>query len=344
MVYLGARNGPPVENGRLRIPRYRIYALALTAIVWGAACRENRDAPEDESVKRVVAQDRKLAKQEESLLRRRGALQRERTRLRDQRAQLISKKLNLSDDDAHGKQAIEQQESKLMALEAKLMKQEVALNQKLDILVEKKSSLVGGLKNSQSKTMLLARREHALAGRERGLARREADLARREKVLADREQALAVRQAKLCPRQAITTVVTKTVPPPRGRSYKRGDVEPVYRAALKAMRVKGILTADLPPGIDKLVTTVRHAVSKHDYTRAKFAADQLLASVRAIRIDRSFIGGKISRLSRVIKRRPPRGGEKAKVAALFRRATASYGDGRFRAANQQLNRIYALLR
>ncbi|MBW2735646.1 MAG: hypothetical protein JRH20_24950 [Deltaproteobacteria bacterium] len=169
-------------------------------------------------------------------------------------------------------------------------------------------------------------------------------MARREKTLAAREQAFALRQARLCPGRATTTVIQAAPLTRRGGNYSRSDVEPIYKSALGTMRKRGILVADLPAGMDRMVTDIRHAVSKGNYTKARYAAEQLLSAVRAIRVDRAFIGAKIGRLSAATRRRPPKSGKKAKVGRLFQLATADYGDGRFKAANKKLNRIYALLR
>lgn len=319
-----------------------LLSIAMLLSV-GACEKKARDVRDDEAVKVVVAADRKLAEQEQSLLANRGKLQRERVRVQDERANLLTRKL--AEEDPSARQKIEDEESKLVKLEQRLVKQEMQLNRKLDAIVEKKGSLVNQARASgaQVKALLLARRESSVANREKTLAQRETDVARREKALAERERAFAVRQSRLCPGR-VTTVVQAPAASRRGGNYKRSDVEPVYKAALSAMRKKGILVADLPGGIDRMVTDIRHAVSKGDYTRAKYASDQLLAAVRSIRIDRAFIGAKIGRLSAATRRRPPRGGKKTKVAQLFQLATADYGDGRFTAANKKLNRIYAMLR
>ncbi len=325
-------------------------ALLLTFLAASSAgCKERKDLRGDEALKVVVAEDRKLAKEEQDLLSKRGALRRERVRIRDKRRSLITQKMALTDVDPGKRKALEDEESKLSKLESKLIKQELTLNKRLNKLLVAKTGLVNKAEKSAAvKGLLLARREGSLAAREKELARRETELARREKAMAAREQAFALRQAKLCPGRVTTVVQTLPAPAPRRRGgsdkqYKRKDVEPVYRSALNAMRKKGILVADLPPGVDRLVTEVRHAVSKGKYTRAKFAADQLLSAVRRTRIDRGFIGAKIGRLGRAIKRRPPKGSRKATVQRLFQKATGDYGDGRFRAANKKLNRIYALL-
>jgi hypothetical protein len=321
-----------------------LVVLGLTAALL-CGCKKKRD---DEAVEAVVAADRQLMNREKKIMTRRGSLQRERKQLRDKRAQILTKKATLASEDTKGRQALEAEETKLAGLEAKLVKQEIGLNRKLQSLLTEKSGLVNKLaseKAGAAREMLAARREYSVALREKDLTKREADLATREKTLATREQALAVRQANVCPRGGQTVVVQA----PRatgggGGTYTRRDVEPVFRSALKAMRTKGILTADLPPGVDRLVTETRHGVSKGDFTRAKYAADQLLATVRTMKINRAFIGAKIGRLSNAMRRSRPSAAARPKVDKLFQEATANYGDGRFRAANSKLNRIYGLLR
>lgn len=320
---------------------------AAIVLLTAPACKKEDDLRQDESVKVVVATDRKLAEEEAKLLAGRGSLQRSRSTVRDKRAALLTRKLALGEGDAdeQARVQLEKEESELVHLEARLVKQEIALNKKLDSLFEQKSGLVAklGEGSSETKTFLLARREHSIARRERDLGRREAELGTREKLLADRENALAVRQAKICPGRSTVVHVPSAGPRPE-KGYTRKDVEPVYRNTLAMMRKKGILIADLPPGVDRLVTDTRHSVSRGDYAKAKYSVDQLLAAVRGIRIDRAFIGTKIARLSKVIRRSPLKGGKKSQAQRLFREATTDYGDGRFSAANKKLNRIYALLR
>jgi hypothetical protein len=320
-----------------------LHASVLLAAML-CACKDRQDDLRgDEQLKVLVATDRKLAAEEDALLARRGALQRERGQVRDKRAALVDRKMALPEEDTAGKEELEREESQLVKIETQLADRELQLNKKLEQLLEKKSDLAGQA-TGNTKEDMLRRREYGIALREKDVARREADIGRRERDMAGREQTLAVRQAKLCPQVATTTVIQRVAERPAGRSYAAADVEPVYRSALRAMREKGLLVADLPPGVDRLVTETRHAVARKDYTQAKFAADQLLSSVRKITIDRAFIGAKISRLSAAMARKPPSGADKEQATGLFRKATAAYGDGRFSAANGVLNQIYGLLR
>jgi hypothetical protein len=337
-----------------RVRRFQLsYLVMLCSLLlplsgWLGGCRKTDDLEKDESIKAVVAQERKLAAKEEDLLRSRGSLQRQRIRIRDKRASLITQKLALSaDEDPDRRKKLETEETKLAKLEQRLLKQEISINSKLKSLLKRKSGLVIKAKSSkEASAILAARREHSVAQRERELAKREAILAAREKRLAERERLFAARQARLCPGRVTTIVQTLPASPPAasGSRYSRKDVEPLYRASLRAMRAKGILVADLPSGVDRLVTEIRHAVAKGKYTQAKLAADQLMAAVRRIKINRGFVGRKIGRLSAAIRRRPPAADKKAKIQKLFQQATTAYGDGRFRQANSKINSIYRYLR
>ncbi len=321
----------------------------LGAGLFSVGCKNKKKLRDDEALEAVVAADRQLMLKEEEIASHRGALQRERKKISDRRAELLTKKAALQESDAQGREALEAEETKLAGLEASLVQQEIDLNQKLQNLFDEKSGLMKKIMNKKSSTareMLIGRREYSVALREKDVARRESELSRREKALALREQAFAKRQATLCPKGATSVQV---IQPSSGHgggktpSFSRRDVEPVFQAALNAMRTKGILTADLPPGIDRLITEVRHGVGKGDFVRAKYAADQLLATVRNMKIDRAFIGEKINRLSAVIRRAKPTRATRAKVDRLFQGATANYGDGSFLEANRKLNRIYDLL-
>lgn len=316
-----------------------VVGLLCTALV--AGCKKQDDLQDDENLKVVVATDHKLAKKEQELLARRGNLQRRRMQIRDKRAALRSRLLQ-AEGNPRERRKIKKEQTRLVKLETKILEQEADLNKRISSLLQKKGAVIEKAgKEKRLKGVLLARREYSVSLREKEVARREREIAQRERTLATREAAFAKRQAKLCPGRTI--VQTIAAPQSDGKRYSRKEAEPLYKRARKLMGKKGIIVADLPAGVGRLVKRYARAMRKHDYTTAKYAADQLLASVRGIRIDRSFIGGKIARLSHAIKRRPPKGGSKARVRRLFQKATAAYGDGRFKQANRLLNRIYGLL-
>ena len=69
-------------------------------------------------------------------------------------------------------------------------------------------------------------------------------------------------------------------------------------------------------------------------------AAELLATVEGIKIDRTFISGKIARLSAAMKGRTLDDKKQKEVDDLFREATAKYGDGDYSGANKKLNAIW----
>lgn len=332
-------------------PRARPRAIVIALLASAAALlacggRGGDELREDESVKEVVEADRQLAQQEGHLLARRGSLQRSRTELRGQRTALLTRKLALEEADTPGKAALEQEESRLVALEAKLVAQELNLSQKLDTLLQQKTGLAAraGNQSPEARDLLLARREAALAQRERELRRRELELSARERELAAREQQAGSRANRVFGGGQPRFVPALGAGSAGRSSATRRDVEPIYQAALRTMEARGVLAVDLPAGVDRLMTETRHAVARGDFGAARQAAEQLVAAVRAVAVDRAFVGAKMARLSQAIRARPPRGKGQTQAEELFRQAATYYGDGQFAAANRQLNRIYALLR
>ena len=124
--------------------------------------------------------------------------------------------------------------------------------------------------------------------------------------LASREATLAKRERDTCGAVAMPAKIDL----PKGLHYTAKDVEPTYKKALKLMQEKGLLTSDLPPGTSKLVEDTREAMKKADFVRAKYDADQLLATVEEIKIDRSFISAKMARLSAAMRGKKLEGGDK----------------------------------
>jgi hypothetical protein len=125
--------------------------------------------------------------------------------------------------------------------------------------------------------------------------------------------------------------------------YSRKDVEPLLSSARRKMTEKGLLASDLPSPVRDLEREAAAAMSDGDYARARFAADQLVATVESVKVDKAFIMAKIGRLNGAIKAAGLPEDSRRQADELFRDATADYGDGRFTAANGKLNRIYALL-
>jgi hypothetical protein len=313
------------------------FALLLVAV----ACHRGKPA----DVAPITAEDESLRKNETDLITQRGALQRERKKLADARAEIVERRSQLGHDSA-GQAVLDEEEKKLLTKETDLSTQESQVNGKLDELLKmrgdlvKRATQVVATAPSADPLERAARREQSVASREHELAQRERDVATRESSLAAREATLARRERDTCGAVAMPAKIEV----PKGLHYTARDVEPTYRKALKLMQDKGLLTSDLPPGTSKLVEDTREAMKKADYVRAKYGADQLLATVEEIKIDRSFISAKMARLSATMRGKKLDGGERKTVEGLFQEATANYGDGKFPQANNKINRLFALLK
>ena len=318
----------------------RRFALSLL-LVAAAACHRTKPA----DVAPITAEDESLHKNESDLITQRGALQRERKKIADARAEIVERRGQLGHDSA-GQAVLDEEEKKLLAKESDLSSQESSVNDKLDLLLRERDQLV------QRATQVVATAPGAdplerAAKREQGVAGREHELAERERDVAGREQSIAVREAALAKRERDTCGVVAApakIDLPKGLHYSAKDVEPTYKKALKLMQEKGLLTSDLPPGVSKLVEDTRESMKKADFVRAKYDADQLLATVEEIKIDRSFISAKMARLSAAMRGKKLDGGDKKTVEDLFQEATANYGDGKFPQANAKINRLFALLK
>ena len=319
----------------------RQLSLGLLLFVAAPACHRTKPA----DVAPITAEDESLHKNETDLISQRGALQRERKKIADARAEIVERRSQLGHDST-GQAALDEEEKKLLAKESDLSSQESSVNDKLDELLKMRGELVKRATATVSTAPgadpleRAAKREQGVAGREREIATREHDVAEREQQIAAREAALAKRERDTCGAVALPAKIDL----PKGLHYTAKDVEPTYKKALKLMQEKGLLPSDLPPGTGKLLEDTREAMKKADYVRAKYDADQLLATVEEIKVDRSFISSKMARLSAAMRGKKLEGGDKKTVEDLFQEATANYGDGKFPQANAKINRLFALLK
>ena len=319
--------------------RRLVFAALLCSV---AACHRTKPA----DVAPITAEDESLRKNESELVGQRGTLQRERKKLADARAELVERRSQLGHDSA-GQAVIDEEEKKLLAKENDLSQQEQTVNGKLDELLKmrgdlvKRATQVVATAPGADPLERAARREQSVASREKEMADRERDVSQRERELAVREATLARRERDTCGAVAMAPAKVEL---PKGLHYGAKDVEPTYKKALKLMQERGLLTSDLPPGTSKLVDETRDAMKKADYVRAKYDADQLLATIEEIKIDRSFISAKMARLSAAMHGKKVEGGDRKAVEDLFQEATANYGDGKFPQANAKINRLFALLK
>jgi hypothetical protein len=141
----------------------------------------------------------------------------------------------------------------------------------------------------------LAYREASLSEREKILSEREALLARREREHADRVASWADRWERECSAANTPTIIQQTVAG-GATKYSKSDVEPLLSQARQVMSKRGLLAADLPGQAQGLEKDATKAMSKGDYGSARFAASQLLGTVKAVKVDRDFLRSKWSRL------------------------------------------------
>lgn len=326
------------DDGVNRLVLPSLLALALALI----GCKHEKPA----DVTPITNADESLRKNESELFKERGDLQRERKKITDARAEIVERRQQLGHDSA-GQAALDEEEKKLMSRESQLSDEESTVNSKLDELLKMRGDLVRRATQVVSTAPgadpleRAARREQSVASREKEIADREKDVSAREKDLAEREAHLAKREHDTC---GVATVAPAKIELPKGLHYSQHDVDPVYKKALKLMQERGLLNSDLPPGSSKLVDDTRDAMKKGDWVRAKYDADQLLATVEEIKIDRSFISAKMSRLSAAMHGKKLEGGDRKTVEDLFQEATANYGDGKFPQANTKINRLFAILK
>lgn len=300
----------------------------VMAVCLAIACKDDQDkGPSKEQLDKQAD----IQKAEDDLLERRDMLLNTRLELQGKRAELVEKRATIAAEGGDTS-AIDQEAQQLLDQEKNLVSQEQELNQQLDSLLQDRRAMVSAITAGAGN---VAGREAAVASREKELAAREARIAQRESALAEREEQLASKWKDSCAVGATTTIV-QTVDA-QGTTYTKRDVEPLLARARREMNKKGLVGSDLPSPVRELESEATKAMAKADYGKAHFAANQLLANIRAIRIDKAFIAAKIGRLNQLIK------GKRLSesVENLFRGATEDVADGKFSAANRKLNKIYA---
>jgi len=291
-------------------------------------------ATEAKAAPEVVSRIEKLQEEEGDVLARRDELTRAKEKVSAERAALEAKKkqavaagtdVRTFDDE---EKALEQREQKIVSDERDLAK-------KYDGLIAGYQAITTGAAAGKD----VIAREAQVAIRERDFARREKGVADREALLAERERELAKREKETC--QIQPTFVQAPAAATPGSRYSRRDVEPLLTSARRKMNDKGLLESDLPAPAKSLEKEATAAMSSGDYGRARFAADQLVATVDSVKVDRAFIVAKINRLNGTMRSARLSGESKKEIDDLFRDATADYGDGKFGSANGKLNRIFA---
>lgn len=312
---------------RLPLP----VVLLLLALL--GSCK-GKDKGNDSEASAATVQDDSAAKAAQDLLARRDALMKSRADMAAEREKLESERVKILEgggDTSEIDKQIEEQRSQ----EESLSTQESALSDQMNAFLETAKD-VTATGNAQQ---VVAARESGVANREKAMATREDRVAQREAALAAREKELAEREKNTCSGGGGGTTIIQTVDP-KGTKYNKRDVEPVLKKARETMSKKGILAADLPAQAAGLEKEATKAMADGDFGPARFAAQQLLATVEAIKVDRSFISTKIGRLSKRMKGATLDEAKQKEVDDLFAEATSKYGDGDYVGANKKLNSIY----
>jgi hypothetical protein len=338
--------------------RYPV-ALLMAALLAAAGCKaDDKKKGKTGSDKQIVAlkkDSKKLKEDTDELLKRRGTLQRSRAEIEAARKAIEKKRAKLPKDDIAGHAELAKEELALEKKARKLRKQEQKVNDKLLHALQRQeqfyaratAALAAHGGGGKDETANVRGREHAVALREKAVARREREVARREKAVNDLYRKAVEYKAKKCATAApVFTTITAPAAPAGGggRSYSRGDAKSAFAKAMSVMSQKGIRLSDLPSGFAKLVRDIRKFIKQKEYARAKYASDQLRSTLRSIKIDRGFVGAKMSRLAAYIRKKNLSGAKRKKVNQLFVKVTTSYNDGRFRSANAMINKIYRTIR
>ncbi len=308
-------------------------AMALSVAVVGSAgglgCK-GRDSEGPGAAAEAAQPAPGAGSDDEALLSRRDSLLASRLELRSKQAELAERReaIRVKGGDTS---EIDRESEALAARETALATEEKTL---LDRLLQERQSMVSALAANRSGGGTPGR-EAAVAAREKDLSRREQKLAEREAQLAGREEGLASKWKESC---AVPTTIVQTIDA-KGTRYTRRDVEPLLSRARDEMNKKGLLRSDLPEPVRELEGEATKAMARGDYGQARFAATQLLGTVRVTKVDKAFIADKIRRLNAALRDQrltPP-------VEKLFRDATQNVADGNFASANRKLNRIHSAI-
>jgi len=330
----------------MRVSPSAFRKVAAVVVLFASSCGTDDGST---VVKQVVDKSANIAKAEDELLSRRDVLVKARQRIRDERRKLDEQRRAAVAAGGDTSQ-IDKAQAKLVSEERGLLGEESAINERVRAIIRERRALVETLASSggipapsaAAREQSVAAREQSVAAREQALAARAGRLATREAELAAREQAFAKREAQLCGVASQPATIIRTVDA-KGSSYTKRDVEPLLARARTEMSKRGLRRSDLPGPARDLEKEATAAMSEGDYGRARFAASQLVGTVRSIKVNKAFIQAKIGRLNGAIRGKKLAPRVRTQVDALFRQATSSYGDGKFRRANRRLNKIYSMI-
>ncbi len=226
------------------------------------------------------------------------------------------------------------------------IKKRAELDSQLETSTSDLISMVNGkldaIKQTGDKAAAMTSREAEIASRERGIAEREARVAEREKNLVQRDFESGQRWKDACATGAAPVIIQQTAP--KGGNYTNRDVSAMIQKAKTAMGKKGLITSDLPGPAQGLEGEASKAMNENDMSKAYFAAAQLVATVDAIQINRSFIQAKTARLSAQVKATKLDEQTNKELASILGDVMNSYNNGDFAAANRRLNNLASKLK
>lgn len=274
--------------------------------------------------------DSSAASDQRELIARRDALLAARQKLQNERDQVDKQ---IADAEAQGSDATELRK-KRAELESQL---ESNSSDALSLL----SSKLDAIEKSGDRRESVTAREQEVAEREKAVAEREARVADREKALVQRDFELSQRWKDTCSVASPPVIIQAAAP--KGGNFTKSDVSGLVARAKSAMARKGLITSDLPGPAQALEDEASKALDGNDTSKAYFAAQQLYATVEAIRVDRPFIQAKTARLQAQIKRTHVDDASQQQLATALGDVMQKYNAGDFIAANRRLNQIAQLL-
>lgn len=248
-----------------------------------------------------------------------------------------------------------QEESKVLEVKIEEAKQR---GEAVDELAKKKEELDKKIQGSETEldttadqlTNLTSKLDAAagVAAREARVAEREARIALREKEFADSLKSFAKTQDESARRwqeqcSSGAPMIIQQVAPPKGGNYSRKEVDTMMSRARGAMAKKGLISSDLGPQAS-LESEVTKAMQDSDFARAFILANQLVQTIDAIQVNRTFINAKYQRLHTRVKSAKVDEPTQAKLTAGMQEVMQKYGDGDFTSANRRINQLWGDLK
>lgn len=306
--------------------------LVSVCLVLGSFGCKNKGEATDAPDPAAVKAQQELVARRDALLAQKEKLQGEATKLSEEIKKVEATggdTTELAKKKAEVETQIVQQEDNLSSTSSEL----TAISNKLDAAISNKLDAAGGV----------AAREGKLADREKTLAARERELAQREREFQTAQVEAAKQWKDTCSVGGGTTTVVHQVAPPKSGTYSRKEVDGLVGKAKGAMSKKGLINSDLGAQAN-LEGEITKALSESDWTRGYILASQLVQTIDAIKIDRSFIKAKYERLNSRVRTAKVDEPTQAQLDQGMKEIMQKWGDGDFSAANKRINGLYGALR